>query len=152
LVGCYKNDLYLGCDSCPQSRCFGYLDPKKATVFELISNGDFFFMLKHPDGYCLTASKNVKFYTFFITHYTIVTFISFLFYSSRDLFFISFHLKQLNKEHICVQGYDCIPNNDNLWIMNGGTINKDGRALWWRGDSGMLMLIFLKKFYFKKSY
>ena len=45
---------------CPQSRCFGYLEPKKAMkrLFEFISNGDGFYMLRHPSGYCLTASRN----------------------------------------------------------------------------------------------
>ena len=37
-----------------------------------------------------------------------------------------------------MQGYECTANNDNLWHTNGELIrNKDGRALWWRGDNGM---------------
>ena len=87
-MGGGNNDLFVGCEGIngsPQFRCFGYLDSSKATVFETIPITSVYFMLKHPDGYCLTASKNVKFYTFFITHYTIVTFISFLFYSSSNV-------------------------------------------------------------------
>ena len=108
---------------CRQSRCFEYMDPRKATVFEFISNGDGFYMLRHPSGYCLTASRHVSLFIDISLLFSIL--------SSQLFLFIFSHSKQLNKEQISVQGYECTANNDNLWHTNGELIrNKDGRALW----------------------
>ena len=143
-MGGGNNDLFVGCEGingCPQFRCFGYLDSSKATVFETIPITSVYFMLKHPDGYCLTASKNVS---FLVTHIIQQLF----FYLLRVFYFLYFHLKQLNNEHISLQGYDCTPNNDNAWRIHKTyqhLENKDGRVLWWRGDNGML---FFFKFFF----
>ncbi len=53
LVGGGKKDLYIGCK---KSDCVGYLDPQKATIFELIPQSDGYFVLKTQENYCLATT------------------------------------------------------------------------------------------------
>jgi hypothetical protein len=80
-------------------------------IFEIIPQNDGFFLLKTPDGGCVSYTKNGG-----------------LFESSAgEAYALSY----------------CKPNNNNLWKNSLGQIfNKDGRALWWKGDKSITFFFF----------
>ena len=60
LIGGGNKDLYIGCDNYNLGgQCYGYLDPNKAMIFERILVNNDYFMLKTPDGYCISSNDFV---------------------------------------------------------------------------------------------